>query len=426
MELNNLDTLKKFSKDKQSLEDLKKIVEGLIKERDQKTEQLSLLESAISNDYDGILITELNLDEPGPKIVYANEGFCKITGYSKSEVIGKTPRILQGPKTDRDVLDMLKKRLSEGKSFFGKTINYRKDGSEFVNQWDIHPLTDEAGHITHWVSYQHDISKRKRAEKQLMNTKIEFDNLRKESKRTVVDVDLEGDIVMANKAFRGLTGFRKDELKSIKVWDLFPQKYMKSLKGRFEENDQASFFGGQEFKGIIKHKSGVPIQVKGVTKIFDLKNKKLIRAEIESISLQKRIMKKLEKRNYNFSQLVERASEFSYRVILEDGTPVIKHISEGFSEVTGFSDDAVSGEGKLNEIIHKDDFKRFTAHLQKVDKGSPSACEYRLQLNNGNFIEVLDYGQPEWDESKENVVAIHGAVSVDGSNKNFVETEGAP
>ena len=262
MHTDELNKLKKWSKDEQAFKKIKQFVEDLIEERDQKQQNLELLESAIRSDYDSILITELNLEKPGPRIVYVNDGFCKMTGYSKEEVIGKTPRILQGPKTDREVLDKLKKRLREGQSFFGQAVNYRKDGSEFVNQWDIHPLTDSEGNITHWVSYQHDITKRKRAEEHVVDQKIDFDDLREESKRTVVDVDVQGNIVMANKAFRELIGYSKDELKQVKVWDLFPDKYMSSLKGRFDKQDEDAYFDGEEFKGLIMHKDGVTVQIK--------------------------------------------------------------------------------------------------------------------------------------------------------------------
>src|SRR5690606_29225144 len=101
---------------------------------------LWLLEQAIKNDYDSILITDIQMQQGGPRIVYVNDGFTKMTGYTRDEVIGKTPRILQGPKTDRNTLDTLKKSLIEGHSFFGQAVNYRKDGSEFINQWDIHPI----------------------------------------------------------------------------------------------------------------------------------------------------------------------------------------------------------------------------------------------------------------------------------------------
>lgn len=421
MQLDKLEMLKKWSKDEKSFEKIKEIVEDLIEDRDQKTANLDLLESAIRSDYDSILITELGLEKPGPKIVYVNDGFCKMTGYTKEEVIGKTPRILQGPKTDDAVLKKLKTRLQEGQSFFGQAINYRKDGSEFVNQWDIHPLTDKEGNITHWVSYQHDITLRKRAEKNLVDQKIEFDGLREESQRTVVDVDVQGNIVMANKSFRELIGYGKDELKQIKVWDLFPDKYMNSLKGRFDKADEDTYFDGEEFKGIIRHKSGVPIQVKGTTQILDLKDQKLIRAEIQNISLKKRIMSTLKKRNFDYSRMVDKASELSYKIIFEEGAPILAIVSEEFPKITGLSSEAVIGKESAGKFIHKEDIEKYYAHLNKVREGEESSCKYRIKNHEGEFIEALDYAKPEWDDKKEQVKAIRCSVSVDEAYLNMAE-----
>ncbi|MGM0545357.1 MAG: PAS domain-containing protein [Bacteroidota bacterium] len=413
MESPDINALKQWCKDEEAFKKVKAFVQDIVAKADELDKRLGLLESAIRSDYDSILITELTLESPGPKIVYVNDGFCEMTGYSKEEVIGKTPRILQGPKTDRAVLDKLKRQLKEGQSFFGQAINYRKDGSEFVNQWDIHPLTDADGNITHWVSYQHDITKRKRAEEHLVDQKVEFDGLREESRRTVVDVDVQGNIVMANKAFRELIGYSKDELKQIKIWDLFPDKYMKSIKGRFDKKDEDIYFNEEEFKGIIKHKNGLPIQVKGKTSILDLKDQKLIRAEVENISLKKRIMETLKKRNKDFGRVVRRASEFTYQVALQGKKPVFESVSEDFSAVTGLSADAILGSDDVERFIHQDDVKSYKEHLQKVLQGKDSTCEYRIKNHEGTFINVLDYGKPKWDADSEKVVFVSGAVSVD-------------
>lgn len=419
MQLENLDALKKWCKDDRSFEKVKEIVESLSDEKDKVEEGLDLLESAIRSDYDSILITELSLEKPGPKIVYVNDGFCKMTGYSKEEVIGKTPRILQGPKTDREVLNKLKRCLREGQSFFGQAVNYRKDGTEFVNQWDIHPLTDRDGNITHWVSYQHDITQRKRAEKTLVDQKVKFDNLREESRRTVVDVDIQGNIVMANKSFRELIGYGKDELKQIKIWDLLPNKYMTSLKGRFDHADEDAYFDGEEFKGIITHKSGVPIQVKGETKILDLVDQKLIRAEIENISLKKRIMNTLKKRNFDYSRMVDKASEFSYEVVFEDEKPVYKMLSEEFPEITGISNQSIIDTADAQQFVHEDDLEKYHSHLYRIKEGEKSTCEYRLRNSNGEYVEVLEYGKPEWDEKNQKVQCVRCAVSVDNAYNNI-------
>ena len=106
-----------------------------------------LLASVVHFSEDSIIITTKDLDLPGPKIIYVNPGFTKMFGYALHEVIGKTPRIFQGPRTDRLALQDLKSTLLSGKVFFGQAINYRKDGSEFWNEWHIEPIRDDAGQV---------------------------------------------------------------------------------------------------------------------------------------------------------------------------------------------------------------------------------------------------------------------------------------
>lgn len=418
MQSNIIEQLKELSKDEQSFTKLKKHFSELEHQRDTYKRDLNLLELAIRNDYDSILITELSLEEPGPKIVYVNKGFCKMTGYTKEEVIGKTPRILQGPKTDRAVLDELKQKLKEGQAFFGQAVNYKKDGTEFVNQWDIHPLTDEDGNITHWVSYQHDITERKRAEKVLVDTNTAFDDLKEESRRTILDVDLRGNIVMANKAFRELTGYDKDELKETKIWDLFPKKYRDSLIKRFDRDFDQKEFEGRQFKGIIKHKNGVPIQIQGQTKPLVLKEHTLIRAEIKNISLRKRIMDALRRRNRDYSSILEKASEFNYRVGLLNGEPVMEYVSEEFPEITGVSLKTVNREDGLQKLIHTEDIEKVKEHYKNVLQGNRSTCEYRIRNKDGDYIEIIDYGKPRWDESENEVLCARGTVSLKKSTKS--------
>lgn len=136
-----------------------------ITERKQAEERLRLLESAVANAHDAILITQAEpIDEPGPRIVYVNAGFTRMTGYTSEEVIGKTPRILQGPKTDRAHLDKIRTALSQWSPLSLELINYRKDGSEFWVELNLVPFADESGWYTHWMAIQRDITERKQAE----------------------------------------------------------------------------------------------------------------------------------------------------------------------------------------------------------------------------------------------------------------------
>lgn len=130
-------------------------------------EKLGLLASAVEYAEESILITTTQLESPGPEIVFVNPAFTKMTGYTAAEAIGKTPRILQGAKTDRVVLERLRKNLSQGEVFYGEAINYRKDGTEFYNEWHIEPIRNDCGGVTHYLAVQRDVSKRKEAERRL-------------------------------------------------------------------------------------------------------------------------------------------------------------------------------------------------------------------------------------------------------------------
>ncbi len=98
---------------------------------------LKLLQVLTEASYDSILITDASA---GAKIIYANQAFRKLTGYAPSEVIGKTPRILQGPATDRKVIARLGEVLKNGGRFEGQAINYKKDGTPFIMHWRVVPV----------------------------------------------------------------------------------------------------------------------------------------------------------------------------------------------------------------------------------------------------------------------------------------------
>ena len=115
-------------------------------------------ETAVENAFHSIMITEGDDERHANKIVFVNDAFTEMTGYTAEEVIGKTPGILQGPKTDQKVIDELRGTMEKGVAFHGKTINYRKNGSEFMIEWKVFPVRDREGSITNHVAVQRDIT----------------------------------------------------------------------------------------------------------------------------------------------------------------------------------------------------------------------------------------------------------------------------
>lgn len=131
--------------------------------RRREQEQMRLLQTCIDHMNDVVLITEAEpQDEPGPRILYANPAFERITGYTLAEVLGKTPRLLQGPRTQRRELDRVRAAMRQWQPVRAELINYTKSGEEFWLEMELVPLADDQGWYTHWVAVERDITERKR------------------------------------------------------------------------------------------------------------------------------------------------------------------------------------------------------------------------------------------------------------------------
>ncbi|RYX80750.1 diguanylate cyclase [bacterium] len=126
-----------------------------------------LFEFALEHANDPVIITTTQLDLPGPHIVYVNRAFTLQCGYSTEEAIGQTPRILQGPLTDRAEIVRMRSELLQGNPFVGETINYRKDGSPYFMEWSVNGLYDDKGVLHFYVAVQRDVSASKAYEQRI-------------------------------------------------------------------------------------------------------------------------------------------------------------------------------------------------------------------------------------------------------------------
>ncbi|KAL4431058.1 hypothetical protein ABPG75_006314 [Micractinium tetrahymenae] len=130
-------------------------------------------EQALSNLNEGICICDATLKDC--PVVYVNNAFLRITGYSRSEVIGRNCRFLQGPKTDPATVQRLATALHEGREITVELLNYRKSGEEFYNMLSITPVRDASGRLLSFIGVQSDITelvRRRQAEKELQEAKV--------------------------------------------------------------------------------------------------------------------------------------------------------------------------------------------------------------------------------------------------------------
>ena len=167
-----------------------------------------LLQTAVEQAFNAVVITSAGSDGAGPLITYCNSAFCRMTGYARTELLGRSPRMLQGPKTDPQVLQRLRECLQQGRFFQGSTVNYRKDGSSYLVEWNISPVRDAQGQVQAYVSVQQDITARVRAEQRqaLLARALNA------TQDAVVIANKQAQILFVNQAFEDLTGYRSDEV----------------------------------------------------------------------------------------------------------------------------------------------------------------------------------------------------------------------
>lgn len=127
-------------------------------------EELRLISAAVENLNDMVMITDSNLQEDGPHLVFVNKAFERSTGYSRSEAIGRNLEMLYGPNSDIHEVHRIRSAMSTRHAIRSEIISYTKSQEEFWLEVDIRPINDQHGQCTHYVAIERDITDRKKAE----------------------------------------------------------------------------------------------------------------------------------------------------------------------------------------------------------------------------------------------------------------------
>ncbi len=126
------------------------------------------LEDVVKFANDIVIVTEAYpLDEPGPKIVYVNQAFTDLTGFAPEEVMGKTPRILQGPDSNPETRAAIRTALKKKEPVRTTIVNYSKSGRKYWLDINIIPLKDNKGEVTHFAAIERDLTDIKNAEEEI-------------------------------------------------------------------------------------------------------------------------------------------------------------------------------------------------------------------------------------------------------------------
>ncbi len=374
-----------------------------ISDRKAREEQLRLLESVVLNTNDAVLITEAEpIDLPGPRIVYANEAFTQLTGYSLEEVFGQTPRILQGVNTDRPTLARIRVALETWQPIRVDLINYRKDGSEFWVDLSLVPVANERGWFTHWISVQRDISDRKQAEVALQQSEERF-------RRAILDAPLpiilyaeDGEVLQINSAWTELTGYTHQELSTLAEWT-------KKAYGETQEFVGADIEHLYTLNQRIAQGESIVTTHDGETRIWEFYSAplgKLPDGRRQAISMALDITKRklaeaeLQESEKKFRQFAENIDQVLWMsdVVLNE----ILYVSPAYEQIWGRSCESLYANPKsFFDPIHPDDRQRVITNIELNHGSNEFDIEYRLIRPDGAVRWIRDRGFPVHNESGE-------------------------
>lgn len=170
-----------------------------ITERREAAMEIAIRDRALEAVGSGISIIDMR--QPDCPTIYVNRAFEHITGYARSEAIGRNCRFLRGSDHDQPEVAMLRRAISAGRPCEVTLRNYRKDGSFFWNQLAVAPVVDPASdEVTHYVGVQADVTARRQSEDQLIDWLSRLDVIFTLNPDAVVCFDNAGTVSFANAA----------------------------------------------------------------------------------------------------------------------------------------------------------------------------------------------------------------------------------
>lgn len=152
-------------------------------------DQLDLKDRALATSAEGITIADATQSDC--PLIYVNQGFETLTGYSAAYACGSNCRFLQGKDTDPTAVEEIRRAVRQKRGCVVEILNYRKNGEPFWNRLSITPIYDDSGVVTHFIGIQSDVTARRKAEDELRAAKFRLEKANNLIKR---DLEMAADI----------------------------------------------------------------------------------------------------------------------------------------------------------------------------------------------------------------------------------------
>lgn len=182
--------------------------------RKQREQQLLLLESTVTNATEGILVTDAIFENGGPHIIYANKALEKMSGYSLNELIGKSPRLLQGSDTNKAVIQTISEHIRAQKPVNVELVNYHKNGTPYWVELSIFPVLNQKSKLTHFVALERDTTEEHKKRSELKELLLRLELATRANGVAVWDLDLNTQKLIWDDNMLSICGISRSEFKN--------------------------------------------------------------------------------------------------------------------------------------------------------------------------------------------------------------------
>ena len=248
-----------------------------ISERKKFEEQLELSASVFKNAGEAIMITDLN-----GSIKDINESFTKITGYTREEIIGKKPSVLNSGQQSKEYYRVMWRTLRDGGSWRGEIWNKQKNGQMYAEMLIINTVYDNHGKPSHFVALFSDITTMKEYENSLKNM-AHFDQLTKLPNRALLSDRLENGMIQIKRnqqhmavIFLDLDGFKEvNDAKGHDIGDKLLVTLAKEMKQALRDGDTLARIGGDEFVAVLFNLVEISDALPIINRLLEATSKKI-------------------------------------------------------------------------------------------------------------------------------------------------------
>ncbi|HLG12911.1 MAG TPA: PAS domain S-box protein [Blastocatellia bacterium] len=336
--------------------------------RRQAEETLSKLSRAVEQTADNVFITGVD-----GRIEYVNPAFETLTGYSASEAIGETPRILKSGRHSQKFYERMWESILSGRVFRAELINRKRSGDLYYEEKTITPIRDGLGNITHFVSTGKDVTERKMADLALTESESKFRTLAESTSSSIVI--LQGDrLVYANPAAEKISGYSQEELFKLNFWALVHPEMQDEVRQRGFARQRGEIPPPMREVRIV-NRSGEERRLDFTAVTIEINGKPAVLATSFDITERKRAEEALRASEERYRELVENAYDIVYTHDLKGRFTSINKAGE---TITGYVREEAL-KLSISEVVAPE-YRETVERMMKTKINRPGPTAYELVI----------------------------------------------